>query len=207
VKLTTRNSLLSSCSSEFIKCEFDRRNIPPVRLRKIGPQAFSPTIPADFLFSSAALIEPQSSFSFEIALRLFSLYNTPLPCCLQTEAARHRFCQSGTGRKNHTHERKISQCRFIAITPTCAARGAGIIGCRSAGTRSRRKAFGKVFRAGLGIPPSGETDRSPGIWSAYRLEQTEHSAGICGRGIPAGAVRSGRARRPWRAYAEDYSTR
>jgi len=85
---------------------------------------------------------------------------------------------------NSTHERRIPQCRSIAITPTRAARGAGTPGYSSAGTHSRREARGKAFRAGLGIPPPGEAGYTLGIWSAHRLERAEHSASILRSGNP-----------------------
>jgi hypothetical protein len=82
------------------------------------------------------------------------------------------FYAYGFFKQNNNHDSIKPQnnvmCRFTAITPTRAARGARIAGKL---TRARREALGKAFRAGLGRPPPGETGRFHGIWFAHRLER------------------------------------
>ena len=55
------------------------------------------------------------------------------------------------------------------------------------------KSLWRSFSTGAEIPPSSGAGYPWQFWSALRLRQANTSAGICGRGIPAGAVRSEKA--------------
>ena len=129
----------------------------------------------------------------EIVLRLFYAH-TPHPSDPHATSTilrrrRSRSCHTGAERKSTSMKARHPLCKNKSGKTIRAARGAGH--GYSLQFPPRRKACGRVFRTGAEFTPTGVAGCTKCTSSVIRLGPATISAGLCGRGFPAGAVRSG----------------
>ena len=169
-----------------------------------GPTHLPRSLPADFLFSPPPN-KAAKRFHVKLLCGFFYLYTTSVlpPDRGRRTVACARAMQEAkfTTRKEGSNNVGLPQSH-----PPAQREARGLLGARSLERTLEEKPvarlFGPVWGFLLQAKPVSPLASGPRIvWSGSHTARA-----FCGRGIPAGAVRSGLARGLRRAYAEAYST-